>query len=231
MDDLPAPRSPGSDPRPEKPLAERSQEERDQFLDSLATTVRCIVGPGPLRMRKPQPPPQGDCKFNAQLAGVISVWRDPADGHDYVVDGHHRLELARRLGVSVLNVQYLHAPDATTARAQGAFINMAQGRGTATDVALFLRETGTTPEDLAKRGISLPTGLTRDAVALARLAPDVFDQVATGNIPRSWGTAIGALLEDPVHQRETLRAARGSRTRLSGAVVGEIARQVRDCRH
>ncbi len=231
MEGLAVQPSPGSDPRSEKPLGERSQEERDQFLDSLATAVRRVVEPGPLRKRMPQPSPQGVCKFNPQLAGVISVWRDPADGLTYVVDGHHRVELASRLGVSELNVQFLDAPDATAARAQGAFINMAEGRGTATDVALFLRETGTTPEDLAKRGISLPTGLTRDAVALARLAPDVFDQVATGNIPRSWGTAIGALLEDPVLQRETLRAAWCSRTRLSGAVVAEIARQVRDCRH
>ena len=159
------------------------------------------------------------------------MWRDPADGHDYVVDGHHRVELARRLGVSELNVQYLHVPDATAARAQGAFINMAEGRGTELDVAQFLRDTGTTPEDLAKRGISLPAALTRDGVALARLAPDVFDQVVTGEISRAWGTAIGALLEDPVDQRETLRVARGARTRLSGAVVTEIARQVRDCRH
>jgi hypothetical protein len=159
------------------------------------------------------------------------VWRDPADGLTYVVDGHHRVELANRLGVPELNVQFLDAPDATGARAQGAFINMAEGRVTALDVAQFLRDTGTTPEDLAKRGISLPAALTRDGVALARLAPDVFDQVATGKISRAWGTAIGALLEDPVHQRETLRAAQCSRTRLSGAVVAEIARQVRDCRH
>lgn len=171
---------------------------------------------------------KGVQKFNEQLAGVVSVWRDPADGQVYVVNGHHRLELARRLGQPELNVQFITAPDAPMARAEGAFMNIAEGRGTATDVAKFLRDMQASPGDLEARGVSVRGDLARDGMALSRLAPDVFDQVATAQIPQAWGVAIGQLLDDAVLQRETLAAVRGSGKRLSAAEVTEVARQVRD---
>ncbi|HSW49805.1 MAG TPA: hypothetical protein VLH09_06490, partial [Bryobacteraceae bacterium] len=46
-------------------------------------------------------------KWNENLAGIVSVWLDPKDGKTYVVNGHHRLELAERLGVPDLNVRYI----------------------------------------------------------------------------------------------------------------------------
>lgn len=167
-------------------------------------------------------------RWNPQLAGVVSVWRDPATGLTYVVNGHHRLDLAKRLNVPEINVQFLDAPNATAARAEGAFINMAEGRGTATDVAKFLRDHGATVADLEARGVSVRGDVTRDGLALSRLAPDLFDQVATGKAPQQWGVAIGELLTDPALQREALAAARASGKRLSQAEVREIARQVRD---
>lgn len=171
---------------------------------------------------------KGVSRFNEQLAGVISVWRDPADGQLYVVNGHHRLELAQRTQHPALNVQIIDAPDATAARAEGAFMNIAEGRGTSTDVAKFLRDLRATPADLEARGVSLRGDLARDGMSLSRLAPDLFDQVATGKLSQSWGVAIGDLVEDPALQREAVAAARSSGQRLSGTEVREIARQVRD---
>lgn len=171
---------------------------------------------------------KGVTRFNEQLAGVISVWRDPADGRVYVVNGHHRLELAQRLGHPDLNVQFIDAPTAEAARAEGAFINIAEGRGTATDVAKFLRDRHATPADLEGRGITLRSDLSRDGLALSRLAPDIFDQVATAQVPQGWGVAIGSMLDDAVLQREALAAVRGSGKRLTQAEVLEVARQVRD---
>lgn len=171
---------------------------------------------------------KGVQRFNEQLAGVVSVWKDPADGKVYVVNGHHRLELAQRLGQGHLNVQFLDAPTAEAARAEGAFINIAEGRGSATDVAKFLRDLHATPADLEGRGVSLRSDLATNGVALSRLAPDVFDQVATAKIPQGWGVAIGGLLEDHALQREALTAARESGKRLNQGEVTEIARQVRD---
>src|SRR5213076_2829823 len=98
---------------------------------------------------------KGVTRWNPQLAGVIAVWRDPADGKVYVVNGHHRLELAQRLGVHALNVQFVEAKNATEARGEGAYMNIAEGRGTATDVAKFLRDMKVGPETLAQRGVTL----------------------------------------------------------------------------
>lgn len=170
---------------------------------------------------------KGVTRFNDQLAGVVSVWRDPVDGQLYVVNGHHRLDLARRLGAKELNVQFIDAPDAKSARAEGAMINLAEGRGTATDVGKFLRDMNATPGDLAVRGITLTGPLSRDGLALSRLAPDVFDQVATAKIPQAWGVAMGELLPDPALQREALAVMKGGQ-RLTQGEAYEVARQVRD---
>jgi len=172
---------------------------------------------------------KGVTKFNERLAGVISAWRDPADGRVYVVNGHHRLELAKRLGQKDLNVQFIDAPTAEAARAEGAIINIAEGRGTAVDAAKVMRDMGATAEDLLQdRGVSLKGELARSGFALSRLAPDVFDQVATAKVPQNWGVAIGEMLDDAVLQREALTAAQGSGKRLTQAEVRELARQVRD---
>lgn len=170
---------------------------------------------------------KGVTTYNEKLAGVTSLWRDPADGLDYVINGHHRHELSERTGNEWMNVQYIDAKDATEARARGALINMAEGRGTSVDVAKFLRDMDVTPAALAKEGISLRADLVKDGLALSKLAPDIFDQVATAKIPQAWGVAIGEVLTDPMLQRETLKAVRTGK-RLTQLEVKEIARQVRD---
>jgi hypothetical protein len=81
-------------------------------------------------------------QWNPESAGVISVWKDPADGKTYVVNGHHRLDLANRLGVDKVTARFIDAPDAATARMKGAITNIAEGRGTPIDAAKFFREAG-----------------------------------------------------------------------------------------
>ena len=67
--------------------------------------------------------------WNPESAGVISVWRDPENGKTFVVNGHHRLDLANRLGVEKVTARYIDAPDAATARMKGAITNIAEGPG------------------------------------------------------------------------------------------------------
>src|ERR1019366_4373380 len=92
---------------------------------------------------------------NEDLAGVISVWRDPADGKTYVVNGHHRFQLAKETGQPDVAVRMIAADDATEARAKGAIQNIAEGRGTAMDAAKFFRDSGHTPADLDRLGVSM----------------------------------------------------------------------------
>src|SRR6185312_1612887 len=91
-------------------------------------------------------------KWNPDLAGVVSVWRDPQDGKMYVINGHHRAQLAVEHEVDRLLVRHIDVKTAAEARARGALQNIAEGRGTAVDAAKFFRETGMTPERLAKEG-------------------------------------------------------------------------------
>jgi len=64
--------------------------------------------------------------FNADFAGLISVWQDPSDGSIYLVDGHRRLDLARRTGTSRVLVQYLSCNTAGEAFGKGILINIAR---------------------------------------------------------------------------------------------------------
>jgi hypothetical protein len=72
--------------------------------------------------------------FNAAFGGIISVWFSP-DRHFWLVDGHQRVALARRLGISNLNAQILdsgdtfqgathHFFDEITCRAFGALVDL-----------------------------------------------------------------------------------------------------------
>jgi hypothetical protein len=132
-------------------------------------------------------------RFNERLGGVVTLVPDAEDpGKYFMVNGHQRLSLARRTGQDVLNAQVL--PAGTTpaqARAIGARINIAEGRGTAVDAAKWLRDSGTTPEQLADEGLDLSEGQTQDAVALRNLSEPLFREVATGRMNAGRGVVIG----------------------------------------
>ena len=64
--------------------------------------------------------------FNQGAAGVISVWRDPETQAVYVVDGHRRLELARRTNTPKVLVQFLTAGTDAEAFAKGVVISVAE---------------------------------------------------------------------------------------------------------
>ena len=143
--------------------------------------------------------------FNPDLAGVISVWRDPADGQTYVVNGHHRLELAQRTGAPTIPARYIQAADAGEARQTGALINIAEGRGTAIDAAKVFRESAATPQQIEDRvGVSLKGAVARDGVALSRLAPSIFDRVVQGDLPVQRAAIIGETLPDHGEQKAAI---------------------------
>ena len=166
--------------------------------------------------------------FNPDLAGVLSVWHDPEDGNTYVVNGHHRHELAQRTGTPSLDVRYLDAPDAQAARAKGALINIAEGRGTPLDAAKYFRDTGTTPDRLAEVGVSMRNATATRGLAIAKLAPDLFDRVARGEIPEETAASVGKVLDAPEQQRAALGLIERGGKRLSPAEIENVARQVRD---
>jgi len=150
-------------------------------------------------------------RFNPMFGGQILVWRDPADGKSYVINGHHRVELAKRSGpyeddATGLQWQgemqsfYIPAKSAEQARAWGAIANMAAGHGTATDAAKYLRDSGDTIEGLQAHGVSLKGKLASDALQLKDLSRRAFDDLVTGLLPESRAVAVAAHLKDPEGQ-------------------------------
>jgi hypothetical protein len=64
--------------------------------------------------------------YNVDFAGVISVWRDPEDEKLYVIDGHRRLRLAKRLHAPLIHVQFLEASSDADAFATGVELSIGQ---------------------------------------------------------------------------------------------------------
>jgi hypothetical protein len=163
-------------------------------------------------------------KWNDDLAGVTSVWRDPADGKTYVVNGHHRATLAKQTKTGSLPVRMIDAENAGEARSIGALQNIAEGRGTALDAAKFFRDTGTTLEKLEEKGISLGEATANNGVALANLDTRLFDMVVQGKLGQGKGIAIGRETSDPAIQDAILKLIEKGGDRITDAAVGELAR-------
>ena len=131
-------------------------------------------------------------KYNTDLAGVISVWKDPANGKIYVVNGHNRLAAAKLHQIKTINVRYIDSPNAEGARVIGAMQNIAEGNGTGIDAAKIIRETKMGAAEMIEQGISPSGAVMRKAIPLSKLPSSLFDQVATGAITEDMGVAIGS---------------------------------------
>lgn len=167
-------------------------------------------------------------RFNENLAGVVQYWRDPADGKNYVVNGHHRAELAMANGPDTpLLVRHLDVADASEARAIGALTNIAEGRGTAVDAAKFMREEKVTPADLEKHGISLGEATAENGLALSKLDSYLFDKVVSGDLSQGRGIAIGRATGNPATQAAVLKLIEKAERRgrkMTDGMVAELAR-------
>jgi hypothetical protein len=170
-------------------------------------------------------------KWNPRIAGVIAVWRDPANGKLFVVNGHHRLDMAKANGVKKINVVEIQAGSAQEARGIGALINIADNKGNAVDAAKVLRDMGYDNSILSEFGIAPKTNLAKYAMALRDLTPEVFNQVTQGEMDIEPAAAIGMMLSDPQHQvsaANLIQRAAASGKRLT---TGEIERLVNRARN
>lgn len=158
-------------------------------------------------------------KWDPNLAGVISVWKDPADGKTYVVNGHNRLALAKRLGADEVTVRYLDAKDAKEARAIGAMQNIAEGAGKETDAAKFFRDSGiTTEEEVKARGLPLKSGKAARGLALSKLPDEMFNDVIQGNLKIGRAAIIGGSGLDQDKQREVYKVLKKNKNMADGTI-------------
>ena len=149
-----------------------------------------------------------DAKSYDPLFGkIVSVWRDPETGRLLVVNGHNRLDLARRSGVETILTWEIDAPTAEQARAIGAMENIAEGQGTAWDAAKIMRDMGIDGEEMARRNIDVTKGVAQKGVALARLPQEIFEQGATGKLSLEKAVALGSVKLDDVVVRDVAAQA------------------------
>ncbi len=81
-------------------------------------------------------------EWDPKSAGLLYIWEDKT-GKKFVVNGHHRLQLAKELGVPALNAIVEREVDGVTeaeARRQGVLTNIRDGQGRVEDYATFVRE-------------------------------------------------------------------------------------------
>ena len=132
-------------------------------------------------------------KWNTDLEDAVDVWKDPADGKTYIVNGHNRRQLAEKLGIPSLRVNYIVAKSAEEAKIKGALANIASGSGTGVDAAKFFKSKGfNSVEDLTNLGLPLASGKASEGLALSKLPDNIFQDFIDGKLTRSKAMALGA---------------------------------------
>jgi hypothetical protein len=94
--------------------------------------------------------------WDARTAGNLYLWQDKS-GKIYVVNGHHRLELAQRNGVENINAIIDREADGVTAeqaRRNGVLINIRDGQGEVRDYAAFVRDEKLSAEEAEAQGVT-----------------------------------------------------------------------------
>jgi len=169
-------------------------------------------------------------KYKPELGGIIAVWKDPDDGKTYVVNGHHRFELATRAGYPEIAVRYLDADSAGEAKTIGALINIAEGQGSPEDAAVVFRKSGITPDKLQQDyGVSIKGNIAKQGLGLSQLDGSIFKKVETGGIPRAWGVTIGEKLPDYESQKalvEILEKKSKRRKNISASFIEQLINDV-----
>lgn len=108
-------------------------------------------------------------EWNELAAGNLLLW-ESRKGDLVVANGHHRLALARKLGVEEVNAQVLREADGFTmedARTMAAEANIIEGKGTVYDHAEYFRLNQEYTAELARA-----RGLAGQGFAIGRLATD-----------------------------------------------------------
>ena len=93
--------------------------------------------------------------FDQRQARPLYVWEDK-DGKKYVVEGHHRLDLAQRSGVRDVLTYVDRESEGVTAeqaRTKGVWQNIKDGKGSISDFADYFRGSGLTEEQAKTEGL------------------------------------------------------------------------------
>ncbi len=130
-------------------------------------------------------------EYDPLFAGMVIAY-EAKDGQKYIVDGHQRLGLAKRLNdpnIKLKGYLFKEADGYTKeqVRVLAAQKNIAEGSGTAIDTAKIIKEIGL--KNLPK---SLPqkSAMVQDGIALSKLGNEAFQKVVNGEVTPAQGARI-----------------------------------------
>lgn len=121
----------GGEKPPAAPAPAPAPKPPATFADSVVwlPTGRLAADPGRFQFRRGHDADDGTVRdlpadrFDPRKCPPLAAWNDPADGRDYVVDGHHRLAWAERDGVPRVPVKFVPAKTAAEAKRLGEDLN------------------------------------------------------------------------------------------------------------
>lgn len=133
--------------------------------------------------------------WDENLEGILLVWLDPIDGKTYVINGHNRYSKALSLGVKELPCKFIQSDNDKQARAIGALVNIAEGKGNAIDAAKFFKDSDLTESQIKQSGkLPMTQSTVKDGLALSKLESFLFDRVVAGLLSIEDGAIIGNAL-------------------------------------
>lgn len=150
-------------------------------------------------------------QWNNLASGKIIVY-EQVDGARFIVDGHQRLALAKRLDNDQieLDAYVLKEADGVSvpfARMLAAIKNIGEGTGTAIDTARIFKEMGSEAVSQLTH-LPMESALVRNARSLANLEPEAFAYVANTLDPDQYNRAaiVGELIQAGPEQLAAIRA-------------------------
>ena len=135
----------------------------------------------------------GTEKFDKNKAGVVTVWQDKF-GKSWIVNGHHRVELANRTNTENINAIILKESDGIDdkqARTIGALQNIGEGMGTPKDAAQVFKENNYTLEDLKDTGLSTKDKFVDQGYNISKLNDRLYHHVTNENLSYDKASTIG----------------------------------------
>ena len=150
-------------------------------------------------------------QWNSFASGKIVVY-EQVNGARFIVDGHQRLALAKRLDNDQIELDAYVLKEADGvgvpfARMLAAIKNIGEGTGTAIDTARIFKEMGSEAVSQLTH-LPMESALVRNARALANLEPEAFAYVANTLDPDQYGRAaiVGELIQAGPEQLAAIRA-------------------------
>ncbi|MDP4546475.1 LPD38 domain-containing protein [Marinobacter sp. MDS2] len=151
---------------------------------------------------------EGVTQWDDDRAGFVLLHKRE-NGDLYVADGHHRVDLARKLNQGEINARIIDEADGESVadvRVKAAMTNIADGKAEPLDVAKVFRDSEV-PLPEVRKAYDLPNNqVSRDGEALAKLSDNVFGMVAAGQLSEKDGAAIGSAFDDARQQETAVKA-------------------------